>query len=195
MKRKFKLFATLASLCLSVALMAFGVYAATNSTYSISSSVSYTAQVACVWDAKVTKDGSVVTGMELNNANKVVVLPSATDAEAAATKELGAYEFSNAADGYIEYEVHCLNSSSTAAITVTCTTCTLPVAADNLTVTKTVTGAGASPAELATNAVYTVAASGELVVTVRLSVTDPAIGINSKNIVLAFSATSAAQSV
>ena len=43
MKRKFKLFATVASLCLSVALMAFGVYAAAQVTYSVSGTVSYTA--------------------------------------------------------------------------------------------------------------------------------------------------------
>ena len=45
MKRKFKLFATLASLCLSVALMAFGVYAATNVTYNVKSTVSFRSQV------------------------------------------------------------------------------------------------------------------------------------------------------
>ena len=42
MKRKFKLFATVASLCLSVALMAFGVYAASTVTYKVSGTVSYT---------------------------------------------------------------------------------------------------------------------------------------------------------
>ena len=41
MKRKFKLFATIASLCLSVALMAFGVYAATQVTYSVTGTVTY----------------------------------------------------------------------------------------------------------------------------------------------------------
>ena len=43
MKRKFKLFATVASLCLSVALMAFGVYAAAQVTYNVKGTVSYTA--------------------------------------------------------------------------------------------------------------------------------------------------------
>lgn len=42
MKRKFKLFATVASLCLSVALMAFGVYAASTVTYTVTGTVSYT---------------------------------------------------------------------------------------------------------------------------------------------------------
>ena len=51
MKRKFKLFATVASLCLSVALMAFGVYAATQVTYTVSGSVSFTAQVDATFTA------------------------------------------------------------------------------------------------------------------------------------------------
>ena len=41
MKRKFKLFATIASLCLSVALMGFGVYAATQVTYNVTGTVTY----------------------------------------------------------------------------------------------------------------------------------------------------------
>ena len=41
MKRKFKLFATVASLCLCFALMAFGVYAAASVSYTIKSSVSF----------------------------------------------------------------------------------------------------------------------------------------------------------
>ena len=42
MKRKFKLFATIASLCLCLALMAFGVYAASTVKYTASGSVSFT---------------------------------------------------------------------------------------------------------------------------------------------------------
>ncbi len=53
MKRKFKLFATVASLCLSVALMAFGVYAATTVTYTVSGSVTFTSQLAVTWTGKV----------------------------------------------------------------------------------------------------------------------------------------------
>ncbi len=53
MKRKFKLFATVASLCLSVALMAFGVYAAAQVTYTVSGSVSFESQLAVKWEGKV----------------------------------------------------------------------------------------------------------------------------------------------
>ena len=41
MRRKFKLFATIASLCLSIALMSFGVYAATQVTYTVTGTVTY----------------------------------------------------------------------------------------------------------------------------------------------------------
>ena len=41
MKKKVKLFTTIASLCLAVALMAFGVYAATKVTYNVSGTVKY----------------------------------------------------------------------------------------------------------------------------------------------------------
>ncbi len=59
MKRKFKLFATVASLCLSVALMAFGVYAASTVTYNVSGSVSFTdVQVATSWTAAVYKEAA-----------------------------------------------------------------------------------------------------------------------------------------
>ena len=44
MKRKVKLFATIACLCLSLALMAFGVYAASTSTITVSSKVSFEAK-------------------------------------------------------------------------------------------------------------------------------------------------------
>ena len=65
MKRKFKLFATVASLCLSVALMAFGVYAATTVTYTVSGTVSFEAQLDVTWTAQVAYgDGAPITGKE-----------------------------------------------------------------------------------------------------------------------------------
>lgn len=42
MKKKVKLFSTIASLCLAVALMAFGVWAASNANFGVSSKVIYT---------------------------------------------------------------------------------------------------------------------------------------------------------
>ena len=62
MKRKFKLFATVASLCLCLALMAFGVYAATSVTYTASGSVTYTV-TDIVADFTVTTYGSGTKGI------------------------------------------------------------------------------------------------------------------------------------
>lgn len=42
MKKRFKLFATIASLAIAVAVMAYGVYAATQATYTINGTVTYT---------------------------------------------------------------------------------------------------------------------------------------------------------
>ena len=44
MKKRFKLFSTIASLCLAIALMAFGVYVATTASFSITNKVSFTAE-------------------------------------------------------------------------------------------------------------------------------------------------------
>ena len=102
MKRKFKLFATVASLCLSVALMAFGVYAASTVTYTVSGSVSYTmddvlvtvtTKTAYVTDDHAGHADGAVT--ELTYANETTVgtpyqsydedevakVPGATDAQ------------------------------------------------------------------------------------------------------------------
>lgn len=65
MKRKFKLFATVASLCLSVALMAFGVYAATSVSYSVNGTVSYNMQDVLV---TVTMQTEYVTDMHEGHA-------------------------------------------------------------------------------------------------------------------------------
>ena len=90
MKRKFKLFATVASLCLSVALMAFGVYAAATVQYTVGSTVSFASQVDVKWTAGAytatggdeTKlwdyDGDTITGTA-NSAYYHEFDPQATD--------------------------------------------------------------------------------------------------------------------
>ena len=61
MKKGFKIATTVASLCLAVALLAFGVYAATSSTLSINSTVSFTSQdVQVIWEWSV-EGGSLTT--------------------------------------------------------------------------------------------------------------------------------------
>ena len=79
MKRKFKLFATVASLCLSVALMAFGVYAASSVEYTVNGSVSYTAQVACTWEVTATYgDGSTNAAESPSETGQKVFVPTDT---------------------------------------------------------------------------------------------------------------------
>ena len=53
MKKRVKLLTTIASLCLAVALMAFGVYAASSSELTVASTVTFEAQVEVTWDWKV----------------------------------------------------------------------------------------------------------------------------------------------
>ncbi len=48
MKKKVKLFTTIASLCLAVALMAFGVYAATTASLNVTSSVAFTSTTVLI---------------------------------------------------------------------------------------------------------------------------------------------------
>ena len=74
MKRKFKLFATVASLCLCFALMAFGVYAATNVKYTASGSVSFT-----VNDVFVTVTNNMVK--KLGDADETVVASTVASAK------------------------------------------------------------------------------------------------------------------
>ncbi|MBQ3494114.1 MAG: hypothetical protein IJA69_01725 [Clostridia bacterium] len=57
MKKRVKLFATIASLCLAISLMAFGVYAAATVTYNINGTVSYSFADTLV---KVTRTISTV---------------------------------------------------------------------------------------------------------------------------------------
>ena len=69
MKKKVKLFSTIASLCLAVALMAFGVWAASNANFGVTSTVKYTlsGQVQATFTVKVFYNKTVVkTSMEDN---------------------------------------------------------------------------------------------------------------------------------
>ena len=64
MKKRVKLLTTIASLCLAVALMAFGVYAATQQTMAVSSNVSFTAQVDVTWGWGVAGGYAVEKGTD-----------------------------------------------------------------------------------------------------------------------------------
>ena len=66
MKKKMKLFSTIASLCLAVALMAFGVYAATTVNYTVGGTVSYTMNDVLV-TVSTTMQASELKGKALAN--------------------------------------------------------------------------------------------------------------------------------
>lgn len=67
MKRKFKLFATIASLCLCLALMAFGVYAASTVKYTASGRVSF--EVSDVFVTMTSKLEATVGGAKATDVD------------------------------------------------------------------------------------------------------------------------------
>lgn len=123
MKKRIKLFSTIASLCLAVALMAFGVYAAGTSNLSLTSTVSYvvSGNVNVKFDVSVTaSDPDTVTRTApdadtANNETKGTWTWSATqgtaDADINKTIDLGTYAFQvgAAADSTITYTVKITN--------------------------------------------------------------------------------------
>lgn len=111
MKKKVKLFSTIASLCLAVALMAFGVWAATSSKYSVTSKVSFTSKdVMVTWTAKVVGGDTSKNGTE----NKVVVNANTNPgaAHTATPVDLGAQVFDTTTEAglTITYTITCQNN-------------------------------------------------------------------------------------
>ena len=111
MKRKFKLFATVASLCLSVALMAFGVYAATQASYRVTSTVSFAAQVTgtwkykvenAAWDNAVSGQSEALVGSEINGDEVAVQSVDLADLE---------FDLSKAGGNVITYTFQFVSSS------------------------------------------------------------------------------------
>ena len=135
MKRKFKLFATIASLCLSLALMAFGVYAATTINYTATGSVSYdldsdvwcsfsadvehmdykTAVIADVAGAAAAYGADGVQDLNLTDPDDVTV--TGTNATEVATQTLPAIDFNNGYVAKITITVKRTNGSSPATVT------------------------------------------------------------------------------
>ncbi len=138
MKRKFKLFATVASLCLSVALMAFGVYAATQVTYTVSGNVSFTAHV----DAKFTAGIYTATGGAQGNLWDTTGYtneydPKPTDETAASSEWQNANVVFTASKTTAIYRITCTNEGSQTLYLhfATTDTHTLADQTDKLTVT------------------------------------------------------------
>lgn len=90
MKKNFKLFSTIASLCLAVALMAFGVWAATSVNVSITGNVTFTATANV--KAKVTFQDTLDNATGITPVETAETLyetkADATDATATGSKAL-----------------------------------------------------------------------------------------------------------
>lgn len=156
MKRKFKLFATIASLCLCLALMAFGVYAATNVKYTASGSVSFTVNdvfvtvtnkmVKKIGDAGETEVASTVASAKSYTEDESKVK---TGTDLAADCTYADVQFTKTND-YIKYTTTIQNDGESAIkvkFVVTTPTDTTHLGA---TVTAQVTGGG-QPEEAATD--------------------------------------------
>lgn len=138
MKKGFKIATTVASLCLAVALLAFGVYAATSSTLTINSTVSFTSQdVQVLW-------GWAVEGGSLTTANSDTYQTTAEGTVDDREVSLGTVSFvTNKGDAgkTIKYTITCTNTGAK-AVAVTAPTAGLFAGDTNLTIAYTTNGAG-----------------------------------------------------
>lgn len=97
MKKKVKLFTTIASLCLAVALMAFGVYAAETATATINGSVTFTASAHVNATVKVTSTKSNFTSTKLKEVTDQVVYDTTANL-AEASNASGQFDLGTADD-------------------------------------------------------------------------------------------------
>ena len=123
MKKRVKLITTIASLCLAVALMAFGVYAATNSNFGVTSKVSYTVSgevhvqfdVAVAFTSNVnrtegtTEDQLTIDATSAKLTNAIVQKPGEGNVQGSI--DLGVYAFQPGVttSDYVEYTIKIKN--------------------------------------------------------------------------------------
>ena len=114
MKKRVKLLTTIASLCLAVALMAFGVYAATSSQLKVGSTVSFTTtNVAVKYTVEVTHSANVTVDETTAEKDEYTTKYSQTISygveadDANADWNVGTYTFGNdaTADDYVTYTI------------------------------------------------------------------------------------------
>lgn len=168
MKKRFKLITTVASLCLAVALMAFGVYAASTSTVTVASKVSFEAQVDVEWTWKVVSGANNVeeTARTVKTATKA---QGSSEADIEWNGDDGETTFPTAVEFYPEngnivvYEFTCVNKSTTAAHVDVTATFSAPASGANWTVAYFVDGATSGTANSDTSGwgSHTIAATGE----------------------------------
>lgn len=140
MKRKFKLITSVASLCLAIALMAFGVYAAANPTVTVTGSVTFSAThvyadvYADVADAAVAKDGALTFDYQGVDATQF-------RNEATSTKDYGTLTMPAINDMNVKsaYQVRIVDKASSAKV---------GVKLDSVTLTADLTGKEGAHVEL-----------------------------------------------
>ena len=147
MKRGLKIATTVASLCLAIGLLAFGVYAATSSTLSINSTVSFTSQdVQVLWTWEVS-------GGSLNTATEGDYQTTAEGAVDNKDVSLGTINFvTNAGETgkTITYVITCTNTGAK-SVDITAPTAGLFAGDDNLTITYTTNNAGTAWTDVTLN--------------------------------------------
>ena len=90
--KKVKLFTTIASLCLAVALMAFGVYAATQVSYTVKGNISFNATALDgTWMYEVVKGTGCATDVAKTNEGNTAVSLNFVDGATTATFTVKAY--------------------------------------------------------------------------------------------------------
>lgn len=138
MRKGLKIATTVASLCLAVALLAFGVYAATSSTLSINSTVSFTSQdVQVLWEWSVS-GGSLTTATE---GEYQTTAEGAVDDKDVSLGTVNFVTNSGDAGKTIKYTIKCTNTGAK-SVKVTAPIGGLFAGDDNLTITYTTNGAG-----------------------------------------------------
>lgn len=162
MKKGFKIATTIASLCLSVALLAFGVYAASSSTLSINSTVTFTSQdVQVLWTWNVAGgDLAATTGDEYQTTAE-----GTTDDK---DVNLGTINFvtTSEAGKTITYTITCTNTGAK-SVSVTAPTAGLFAGDENLTISYTTNGTGTAWTDVTLDTATAKTVTYEVVLTLK----------------------------
>ncbi len=138
MKKSVKLITTISALCLSVALLAFGVYAATSSTLTINSTVTFTSQdVEVLWEWSV-QGGSLTTATTGSHQTEI---EGAVDDESVNLGSISFVTNQGEAGKTITYTIKCTNTGGK-SVSVTAPTAGLFAGDSNLNIAYTTNGAG-----------------------------------------------------
>lgn len=167
MKKNFKLFSTIASLCLAVALMAFGVWAATSVSLGVTSKVSFTVSDVFVNITGKATLGGVQEG-ETFTATSYTGTVANTELDNK-TWEIGTIAFTSEKD-VIVYTLEISNAAKSGQVQVTVTDFE-PKEIAGTDATAKVVVAEAPEADLA-GAAMTLAAGKKLTITVTRTLTD-----------------------